>query len=322
MTLRVWTIGARGLLGAACVRSVLRRAPYWVAHESRPLPWSDASRFADAVDEAGREFIDALNEGDEWAVLWAGGAAVTSTPQALLDHEIDQLTIALDAIGRAARIRNVESQGTFFYASSAGGVYGGSVDPPFDERTLPAPISPYGQFKVVAEKTVRQFSDRYEVSSAIGRISNLYGPGQRMDKMQGIISHLALAQYSPRPASIFVPLETVRDYFYVDDCADLVCRFVGRVRDETRTAGTVSVTKNLVSGQGVTIGELLGLMRDVSKGHPHVMLGSSSTAALQAVDLRIQSNVWPELDRVEKTPLAAGIFATMQNILSSIQRGQ
>ena len=53
----------------------------------------------------------------------------------------------------------------------------------------------------------------------IGRFSNLYGPGQNLGKLQGLISRLALSAVTRQPINIFVPLDTIRDYVYVDDAA-------------------------------------------------------------------------------------------------------
>ena len=89
-------------------------------------------------------------------------------------------------------------------------------------------------------------------------------------------------------------------------------------RERSRSAARA---KNLISGQAVTISALLGYFRTVAKGHPHVMLGSSDASALQAIDLRLASVVWPELDRAGATPLPAGIYATMTDILTRIQAG-
>jgi UDP-glucose 4-epimerase len=213
------------------------------------------------------------------------------------------------------------SRGAVFYASSAGGVYGGSAHPPFDETSPPVPISGYGRFKLDAEASLFEFSRSSGVSVLAGRIANLYGPGQKLGKMQGLISHLAKAQFSPRPASIFVPLETMRDYIFVRDCAELVVDCVLRLRAVTVAGGRAEVVKNLASGQAVTISNLLGHIRSLAKANPNVMLGYSAEASMQGLDLRITSTVWPDLDRRQLTSLPAGIKATMDDVLAHIQSG-
>jgi UDP-glucose 4-epimerase len=317
-----WVIGARGLLGSAVTAEISARQD-WQLLPSLPLPWSEPelldgaaadtmTRLLEAADERGA--VDAEPAG--WAVVWVGGAAVTSTPERLLDEEFGQLEAVLAAI--ESRIGRSVAGGAVFYASSAGGVYGGSAHPPFTESTEPAPISAYGHFKVRAEDAIARFGERTGVPTLVGRIANLYGPGQKLDKLQGLISQLARAQYSPAPASIFVSLDTTRDYLFVADGAALVCDALEELRTTAVPGGPTHVTKILASGKAATIGELLGHFHALVKGHPHIMLGQSDAAALQAIDLRLRSTVWTHLDRRDLTPLPVGIHATMMSVLAEL----
>jgi UDP-glucose 4-epimerase len=309
MTTFAWIIGARGLLGSAVSRRLGYR-PGWEQLDAEPLPWTRPELLAEQASTTMERLLSmAANRGGQWAVLWLAGSAVTAAQQRQLDEELDQLRLVLGAIG--SRLEHAQPRGAIFFASSAGGVYGGALDPPFTEFTEPAPIAPYGRFKLDAEHVVREFAGRAGIPSLIGRIANLYGPGQRLEKMQGLISHLARAQISPEPASIFVPLDTLRDYLYVDDAADLIRDCMDEL---LRTGG--EVTKIIASGTAVTIGDLLGHIRAIAKAHPHIRIGQSSAAALQSTDLRLRSEVWPHLDRRELTPLPAGIHATMLSVLA------
>ncbi|WEO78129.1 NAD-dependent epimerase/dehydratase family protein [Cryobacterium sp. SO2] len=321
MTTYAWVIGARGLLGSATSAAIARRTG-WVLLPADPLPWSDDTALVEAVSAtADRLLRAAATDSANWAVLWLAGNAVTSTPPAAIERELHQLRLVLDAVGHAAGSLGTAGSGAVFYASSAGGVYGGSVHPPFDEQSTPVPISGYGRFKLDAEASLVAFSRSSGVSVLAGRIANLYGPGQKLGKMQGLISHLAKAQFSPKPASIFVPLETMRDYIFVRDCAELVLDCVARLLTVTAAEGRTEVVKNLASGQAVTISNLLGHIRTLAKSQPNVMLGYSAEASMQGLDLRITSTVWPDLDRRQLTSLPAGIKATMDDVLTHIQSG-
>jgi UDP-glucose 4-epimerase len=324
VTTYAWVIGARGLLGGATSAAISRR-PDWVLLPAEPLPWSDDASLAEAASASADRLMtaaamDATGTAD-WAVLWVAGNAVTSTPPAAIEHELRQLRLVLDAVGTAATRHGSAEAGAVFYASSAGGVYGGSAHPPFDEQSTPVPISGYGRFKLDAEASLTAFSESSGVSVLAGRIANLYGPGQKLGKMQGLISHLAKAQFSPKPASIFVPLETMRDYIFVRDCAELVLDCVTRLREVTVSHGRTQAVKNLATGQAVTISNLLGHIRSLAKANPNVMLGYSAEASMQGLDLRITSTVWPDLDRRQLTSLPAGIKATMDDVLAHIQSG-
>ena len=321
MTTYVWVIGARGLLGSATAAAITRRAG-WELLPADPLPWAEDDALSAAAAATATRLLDtAATQRANWAVLWLAGNAVTSTPPEAIGRELRQLRLVLDAVGSAAAYQGTAGSGAVFYASSAGGVYGGSAHPPFDELSTPVPISGYGRFKLDAEASLFAFSRATGVSVLAGRIANLYGPGQKLGKMQGLISHLAKAQFSPKPASIFVPLETMRDYIFVRDCAELVLDSVARLIEVAAVDGRTEVVKNLASGQAVTISNLLGHIRSLAKSQPNVMLGYSAEASMQGLDLRITSTVWPDLDRRQLTSLPAGIKATMDDVLTHIQSG-
>jgi UDP-glucose 4-epimerase len=252
-----------------------------------------------------------------WSVVWAAGGALPSGTRELFENELAQFRVALSVM--TEEIEVARTRGTMFYSSSGGAVYAGSSQPPFTEASTPVPISPYGWHKLAMEEAVKEFAKSSGTAVMAGRITNLYGPGQSVDKLQGLISHLALARFGTRSASIFVPLETVRDYLYVDDCAAVILDALDRLRSEAESSAVVAVTKIIGSGTGVTISTLLGYARALTKAPLRVAFGSTPNTKNQAVDLRMRSVVWPELDRREYTPLAAGFHATTLDVLRILE---
>lgn len=307
-----WVVGSSGMLGSAVVRAVEGRGG-WRHFAGKPLPWNAGPAEIRAAALASALGLAASADGGPWAVIWTAGAAVTSSSNEAVDAEYLALTAALEGMRDGLR----ESPGgSFFYSSSAGGIYAGSTHAPFDEKSEPHPLSPYGAFKLRAEVAVSSAAAATGADCLIGRISNLYGPGQRLDKLQGLISHLALARLTPRPASIYVSLDTLRDYIYVDDCATVVLDGLDRLRSEHGV-----VTKVIASGQSTSIAALLGYFRGLSKGRPRVVLGVSASGAHQARDLRLRSVVWPELDAYRATDLPEGISATVADVFRALQAG-
>lgn len=321
MTTHAWVVGARGLLGGAITRRINARDG-WSRFVTDPLPWSDPARVSAVAEGIVGNLITQLAEGDDWCIIWAAGRVVTSSSAEEFSLELSQFESILAGARRAMDAHPTVRTAAVFYASSAGGVYAGSADPPFTETTPPIPISGYGHFKLAAEELVADFATHTKVSSVVGRIANLYGPGQSLDKMQGLISHLARAQLSPAPASVYVSLDTSRDYIYVDDCADLILDCVARAIELTRSGAPQHIVKNLASGQGVTIASLIAQLRAISKRNPNVMLGTSAAAALQAHDLRLGSIVWPDLDVRTLTPLIVGMHNTLDEMRTLMQRGR
>ena len=309
-----WVVGRGGLLGSALARRVQAQTG-WRLVDSTSLPWHGSpSEIADAANRAAMHLREEAGP-DPWAVIWAAGAAVTSSSQEAADAEYDRFKAALTAIGTA--LADDAGRGMYFLASSAGGVYAGSTGAPFTEHSEPRPLAAYGRLKLRMEDALRLHAERSGAAALIGRIANLYGPGQRLDKMQGIVSHLARARLTPAPVSVFVPLDTLRDYLYVDDAADLVFNALDRLQRERGV-----VTKILASGEATSIAALLGHLRALSKARPRVVLGSSPAAQHQALDLRLKSVVWPELDVVRATPLPVGIDRTIHDIEQRLLEGR
>jgi UDP-glucose 4-epimerase len=291
--------------------------PDWIQFDAAPVPWGDADQVREvAVANILRLVEEAAQSGDHWCVLWVAGAGVPATPQSQLDDELRDFWAILQAMGTHAATH--AERGSLFVASSAGGVYAGSVNPPFSESSEPVPISAYGSFKLELERLGREFAAAHGIPVLIGRIANLYGPGQRLGKVQGLISHLALSRFTNEPIRIVAPLDTVRDYIFVDDCADLILRALERLRAEPGVLGRV-VTKILCSGEGTSISSLLGYLHGINKRPPRAILGVTGAGARASVDLRMRSTVWPELDATNKTPIAAGFHATMMEVLRELQ---
>jgi UDP-glucose 4-epimerase len=316
MTAAAWIVGSGGLLGQALTRELGRRSH--MKPVSVHLPWQETPALVAAATAEFRSLLKRA-DGGEWSIFWAAGAGVTSSSEIEFTRELDQLGAILTALSAVLATSKTTGRGAVFYASSAGGVYAGSANAPFTEDSAPVPISDYGRYKLKAEKLFSSFAEKNRLALMIGRIANLYGPGQRLDKAQGLISHVARAQLSANPASIFVPLETIRDYLFVDDCAALIFDAVDRLHRLDAVQASTPIVKILASGQGTTIASVLGYFRGLSKSAPNVMIATSAFASRQALDLRMRSTVWTELDRRTLTPLPVGIYATVQDIRARVQ---
>jgi len=314
-------IGSHGLLGGALVAAVERRGG------GRPfvqtVRWDD-DRHVHRDLVAGLDRVVRAAEDGPWRVAWCAGVGITSTNPSDVEHEVDVLRSFLHATAERTA-SSPTGQGTVFFASSAGGVYAGSAGPPFTERTIPRPISPYGAAKLAAERAVHELCAPAGVSALIGRISNLYGPGQNLLKPQGLITQLCRARVTGQPTSVYVSLDTLRDYVFVGDCADMILDGLDRLDrhclESPEPGRGAVVTKILASNRSVSIGSLLMETRRIFRRPPRILVAASPFASTQARDLRLRSVVWPELDRRVLTPLPVGIRATAADIEMSLMAG-
>ena len=306
-------IGAGGLLGKALLRAL--PASGSIAFALRGVTWNDPS-LARSQLAAGLETLAGLAaaHGVPWRIAWCAGAGVTGTSADLLRQEVETFAAFLGSL----RTLRPGEQNLLFVASSAGGVYAGGRDAPFTEKHAVAPISDYGRAKVACEAAADAFAHETGTPTVIGRISNLYGPGQNLAKPQGLVSQLCRAHVTGQPLSIYVSLDTLRDYLFVDDCAAMIAGALHGIPAGERGDG--ATVKILAAAQPTTIGALIGECRRVFKRSPRIVLGTSANARYQVRDLRMRSTVWPALDRRALTTIPAGIAATAQGMIGSLSR--
>ena len=296
-----WVVGRGGLLGSAIHRQCAE--PF----DGSPVPWADPTAAANILQSDAARFR-AEAAGGPWAVIWAAGAATTSTSAEQAEGELETLRALLTAL----RDNPPAGRGAVFLTSSAGGVYAGSADPPFDAATPPVALSPYGELKLRQEALATELLIGV-CPLVIGRFSNLYGPGQNLTKLQGLISRLALAAVTQQPINIFVPLDTIRDYIYVEDAASAALSAAARAATQPTDEPRILV---IASGQPATVGQVIRTMNQVTKRRVPVALGSHASASAQSMDLRLTPTV--ALDTT--TPLPAGMKPVFLDILERVQR--
>ena len=309
-----WVVGAGGLLGQHVVAALRGRAPILDAPR---VPWSDATHAGSVLADTARRLRAEAGDGG-WQVVWCAGAGVTGSSAESFDAEHALLVAALEGLQGG---RDDASRGAFFLASSAGGVYAGVGASPYDEFSPTKPLAAYGWAKLRAERTVTEWA-RGGTPVVIGRIANLYGPGQNLDKPQGLVSQLCAAHLERRPVSIWVSLDTLRDYLYAPDCAQMVldCLDLSRVESQRGAIRDAhAVTKILATQRAITIGAVIAELRRIFRRRPSIVLGASPVSALQSRDLSLRSRVWPEIDRRTLTTFPAGVATTLEDLSSRLR---
>jgi UDP-glucose 4-epimerase len=237
---------------------------------------------------------------------------VVATPEAALVAEAELFEAFL---GDVAASSLAAAEGAVFLASSAGGVYAGSPSAaPFTETSPTGSLVPYGHAKLRMEAALAAHVDRTGSAALVARIANLYGPGQDLTKPQGLVSQLCRTALTGQPLVVYVPLDTMRDYVFAEDCADLVVTGLMGLRDRVRGGAPRVVTKVVASGQSVTIGALVAETARQYKRRPHVVVKAPVEGTGQVVDLRLRSTVWTELDAALRTTTAVGFLRTASDV--------
>lgn len=169
-------------------------------------------------------------------------AAKISVPDSIQNPEP---TMRTNAGGTRTVLENSPDAEAFVLASSAA-VYGDATKLPVGEGTPLAPLSPYGQSKIDAERACERFSLEAGMRTSALRMFNVYGRGQSKE-YAGVITIFINNARNGTPLRIFGDGSQTRDFVYVKDV-------VRAYPLAAKRAGTY----NIGSGMEITIEELAG----------------------------------------------------------------
>ena len=302
-----WTIGAGGLIGSAIHTQV--KNPF----QASAIPWSNNTQALQTLASDLSDFKTQAGAGP-WTIIWAAGAATVTSDETETAKETALLKGFLELLKAAAPT----GRGVFFLVSSAGGVFAGAHNPPFDESSAPQPISPYGHSKIANEQNAQVLLAE-SCRVVIGRFSNIYGPGQKLTKLQGLISRLALSVATKEPINVFVPLSTVRDYIYVDDAATNTHAWINAAHANADEQSQDPAIKLIASGQGTSVGQLIRITQDVSHRKVPLAMGAHPSSAAQAADLRFIPSTPPGAP-LPVTSMPVGVKHVVDSILRQLQQ--
>ena len=146
-------------------------------------------------------------------------------------------------------IRKHSPSTKLIYPSSAG-VYGAVEEVPIREEAVPAPISPYGAHKLMAEQIIGSYARSFGVNSAVIRFFSIFGTGLRKQFLWD-----ACRKLSQRDFTFAGTGHEVRDWLYVEDASSLAITALDHA-----SAGCPVV--NGGTGRGTKVAELLGQLAE------------------------------------------------------------
>lgn len=293
-----WILGRGGLLGSA-IRKELDRHTIREFIPEQSWNWNKDDDCRSGIEKAVLDFANTLGE-NSWQIYWAAGTSSMASTQEELDRETKILSTLLTCIEKNSVL--MTTQGSIMFASSAGAIYAGSTDDVITEESKPAPLNAYGREKLIQEAMLRTFTDTHpHISILIARLSNLYGANQSRTKKQGLLSHMARCILLRTPINIFVPFDTIRDYLHADDAAVRILETLERHE---------SVMKIIASESPVTVAQIIGTFKHITRISPRVMRSTSTLSQSYVHKMKFRSTVLP-LEKMYKTSLLIGVAEVM-----------
>ena len=140
------------------------------------------------------------------------------------------------------------------WASSAA-IYGAARTLPISERTVPAPLSPYGADKLAGELHGSAAADIFGVPNTALRFFNVYGPGQDpKSPYSGVISIFADRLAAGQGITINGDGGQSRDFIYVGDVVRALMTSLDRLMRRQRLEQPAGFdAMNVCTGRAVTV---------------------------------------------------------------------
>jgi len=284
--LETLVFGSSGLIGSAIVNNIEDSKPFPIR-----MPWENLEQCISNFESWN---LAKPNTG----IVWAAGNSGVSATREMLDVEMILFRAFLNSVKRN------ESQISYvLLVSSAGGIYGESSDEIINESTVPNPISDYGKVKLQQEIELIELASSSRFRTLIGRVSNAYGPRQDLNKKQGLISHLVQSALSNQPITIYVPMETKRDYIFADDVGAKISQFISVCEGKD----SKTEVKIIASGVSSSISEVVSEIDRLTGSSTPISFAEQRETGLQPSSLVFGSSVFTAIDDYECTSLAQGI---------------
>ena len=262
----ILVLGGNGFIGRHVVAEFVA-----AGHEVRVFDRPRQNRMLEPWIQSGVEWQtgDFLNEADLLRALEGISTVVhlisMTVPQNSFENPVHDVETNL--LGTLRLLAAMKQKGVrrILFISSGGAVYGPPVYLPIDENHPTNPIVPYGISKLAIEKYLLMYAHTEGLQAISLRVSNPYGPGQRIEKAQGVLTTFLYKTLSGMPLEIWGDGEVRRDFLYVQDVAQAFVLALAYLEN-----GGSERIFNIGAGQSLSINQLLKIIFDVTSRKPEV----------------------------------------------------
>jgi UDP-glucose 4-epimerase len=255
-----------------------------------------------------REGVALVPEFD--AIVYAAGVVMPGSPQSYLE------ALSLEATPLASLLANCRDDRPprLVLLSTAGAIYGPKPpDATIVESTLPSPRSVYGLSRMMLEQMSAMEHYRGRVRLSVLRLSNVYGPGQRVGGPSSLIRTLLASASTGAPFSLLGGGEQRKDFVFVEDVVRAVSMTVRSSVAESEAPLVLNIASGVltsvleavavverVTGRSITIERRPSRAGDVAQGHFDIstaerLIGWGPSVSLEEGVARC----WAALSRVE-----------------------
>ncbi|MBF0358961.1 MAG: NAD-dependent epimerase/dehydratase family protein [Magnetococcales bacterium] len=213
---RALLIGGSGFIGHHLCKALLRGGVEPIVLDRKP---ANIPGVRSICEEWSGEISQELLE--EVEVIYY--LAWSTTPKNADENPVLDLNSNLNpGLRLLENLVKLKSPPRFVFLSSGGAVYGAATKFPIKENHPKKPIGAYGISKLTFEKYLHFFHHNHALDYLTFRPGNPYGEGQNPKGVQGAVGVFLGKMAQGEPIEIWGDGEVVRDYFYIEDLAELL----------------------------------------------------------------------------------------------------
>lgn len=175
---------------------------------------------------------------------------VPTTSNSNIPRELEENVINTSRLLNVCIERKV---GRVVFLSSGGTVYGVENICPLTEGMSLKPINSYGMQKMVIESLLYIYKYQFGLDYKVVRLSNPYGPYQRPDGIQGVVSTFIYKALHNEDIVIYGDGSIVRDYIYICDAISAILKVAfSDIENEVYNVG---------SGIGMSVNQVVDVIK-------------------------------------------------------------
>jgi UDP-glucose 4-epimerase len=189
------------------------------------------------------------------------------------------------------------------FTSSAGTIYGPSWEK-IAENGVKNPFSPHGITKLTTEYFLEYFKNKHHINYSIFRISNIYGPGQNIQKGLGLVNTILEKHLRNEEVLIYGDGSIIRNYIFIDDVVDILSQDLSQEINESKII-------NLATSFHLTINEIIETIEEITNKEiikTHLESRSADNPVIRLDNSKL-IKIFPLF---KNTSLKNGIFKTLK----------
>ena len=255
---KIVVMGAGGFIGTNLIRALSQNLENHILALDKSKERLDAIAYMKAsnVDTHRIDFNDIetyeelLHKQDY--VFHLVSTTVPTTSNSNIPRELEENVINTSRLLNVCIEREV---GRVVFLSSGGTIYGVDNKCPLAENMSLKPINSYGMQKMVIESLLYIYKYQFGLDYKVVRLSNPYGPYQRLDGIQGVVTTFIYKALHNEDIVIYGDGSIVRDYIYICDAVVAIIKIAfSNSEDDVYNVG---------SGIGMSVNQVVSLIKKI-----------------------------------------------------------